>query len=376
MDQLRRESDANTQLFRSLVRAAYDDLAVSVTLSGQWLPGFDEVLNAVQTLLPACMVTRVNSDTNVQAMLDEEGQLDLRNPLNVFIGGQILDRGLTVAGVIGLYYGRSPQRFQQDTVLQHCRMYGARPIADLGVTRFYTSDRIYAVLRRIHEFDAALREAFLAGGQDAGVVFVTQHGAGLVACSPNKLALSSIETMRPGGRNLPIGFDIARGATPRRAAIDIDRALRDAGDDASNNVFEIEVAVAVDLIRSAISAYEFQVGYDWDSDLLAAKLRYLSLNHGDRMLCSVRRDREISRLREGGRPANAPDTAQREGAVARAQAPRQPILFMIEQRGGAELGWRNGPFWWPVIYWPQDMRTVIFSEEVAVGQTAQDDEET
>ncbi len=207
-------------------------------------------------------------------------------------------------------------------------------------------------------------------------MFITQHGAGLVACSPNKLALSSIETMRPGGRNLPIGFDIARGATLRRAAIDIDRALRDAGDDASNNVFEIEVAVAVDLIRSAISAYEFQAGYDWDSDLLAAKLRYLSLNHGDRMLCSVRRDREISRLREGGRPANAPDTAQREGAVARAQAPRQPILFMIEQRGGAELGWRNGPFWWPVIYWPQDMRTVIFSEEVDVGQTAQDDEET
>jgi hypothetical protein len=229
VDQLRRESVANTQRFRAAMQLAYDDLAVSVRLSGSWLPSFEEVLTEARALVPACMVTKVNSDTDVQAMLDDQGQLELRNPLNIFIGGQILDRGLTVAGVIGFYYGRSPNRFQQDTVLQHCRMYGARPVADLGVTRFYTSDRIYSVLRRIHEFDQALREAFIAGGQDAGVVFVTQHGAGLVACSPNKLAMSSIETMRPGGRTLPIGFDIARGAAARRTAAEIDTLLRAAG---------------------------------------------------------------------------------------------------------------------------------------------------
>ena len=50
--------------------------------------------------------------------------------------------------------------------------------------------------------------------------------------------------------------------------------------------------------------------------------------------------------------------------MARADATRQPILFMIEQRGGEDLGWKNGPFWWPVIYWPQEMRTVIFSDEL------------
>jgi hypothetical protein len=364
VDQLRRESDANTARFRDLMRQAYEDLAVSVDLSGQWLPSFEDVLAEARALLPACMVTKVNSDNDVQAMLDDQGQLDLRNPLNVFIGGQILDRGLTVVGVIGFYYGRDPKRFQQDTVLQHCRMYGPRPVADLGVTRFYTSDRIYGILRRIHEFDQALRDAFSAGGQDAGVVFVTQHGAGLVACSPNKLALSSIESLRPGGRALPIGFDIARGAGPRRTAADIDRMLKDAGDDSANNVFEISTDRALELIRLARSVYEFSPGYEWDVDLLAAEFRYLSAARGDNLLCSVRRDREISRLRPGGRPANAPDTAQREGAVARTQAIQRPILFMIEQRGGEELQWKNGPFWWPVIYWPQDMRTLIFSNEL------------
>ena len=42
----------------------------------------------------------------------------------------------------------------------------------------------------------------------------------------------------------------------------------------------------------------------------------------------------------------------------------QPILFMIQQRGEQELGWKNGPFWWPVIYWPHNMHTVIFSDEL------------
>lgn len=365
VDQLRRESDVNTERFRALMRQAYDDLAVSVDLSEQWRPSFEQVLVEVRALLPACMVTKVNSDNDIQAMLDDEGQLELRNPLNVFIGGQILDRGLTVAGVIGFYYGRSPQRFQQDTVLQHCRMYGPRPLADLGVTRFYTSDRIHGVLRRIHQFDQALREAFRAGGQDAGVVFVTQHGTGVIACSPNKLTLSSIKTLRAGGRALPIGFDIARGASARRTAEEIDRTLGEAGDDSGNNVFEISMQQAVELIRLASSVYEFSPGYDdWDVDLLAAQLRYVSTQRGDTILCSVRRDREISRLRPNERPSNAPDTSQREGAVARAEATRQPILFMIRQRGGEDLGWKNGPFWWPVIYWPQEMRTVIFSDEL------------
>jgi hypothetical protein len=61
-----------------------------------------------------------------------KGQLRLRTPLNIFIGGQILDRGITIANLIGFYYGRDPQRFQQDTVLQHSRMYGFRPTATTG----------------------------------------------------------------------------------------------------------------------------------------------------------------------------------------------------------------------------------------------------
>jgi len=362
--QLQREAESNTVRFQALMRQAYDDVSRSVEKTDQWLPPFDVVLEEVRNLLPACMVTKVNSDSDVQTMLDEEGQLELRNPLNIFIGGLILDRGLTVAGVIGFYYGRDPNRFQQDTVLQHCRMYGARPIADLGVTRFYTSNRIYSVLRRIHEFDQALRDAFISGGQDAGIVFVTQHGDNVVACSPNKLAISEIETIRPGSRSLPIGFDISRRSSIRTIAADIGGALERAGDDRSNNVFSIDAEQAVSLIRQASSVYEFEVGYDYNIDIISAEIRYVTSGSQGRLLCSVRRDRQLARMRPGGRYADAPDTSQREGEVARCQAIDLPILFMIGQRGEEALGWRNGPFWWPVIYWPQNMKTIVFSNEL------------
>lgn len=365
VEQLQREADANTTRFSELMEDAYADIAQSVPLADTWLPAYDDVVAKVRELLPACMVTKVNSDQDVQNLLDEEGELELRNPLNIFIGGSILDRGLTVKGLIGFYYGRNPRRFQQDTVLQHCRMYGNRPLADLGVTRFYTSPRIYGVLARIHRFDQALRDAFEAGGQDQGVVFVTQHGQDVVACSPNKLAISSTDTLRPGARSLPVGFDISAGAKTRKVAEELDAALRAAGDTAGNNVFALSAEKAGEFITRACSVYEYAEGYEWDLDLLKAQIRYVvSLPEAGGVLCSVRRGREIRRLRSGGRPANAPDTSQREGAVARAEATLRPMLFMIEQVGGSDLGWRNGPFWWPVVYWPQQMRTVVFSDEL------------
>src|SRR5205085_12103671 len=138
-------------------------------------------------------IETVNKESDLNQLLDDNGQLELRNPLNIFIGGNILDRGITIDNVIGFYYGRNPQRSQQDTVLQHARMYGARAQDDLAVTRFYTTADIYDRMDRIHEFDAALRAAFEAGGQDQGVVFLRRdQGNQIVACSPNKILLSNV----------------------------------------------------------------------------------------------------------------------------------------------------------------------------------------
>ena len=141
VSKLEAAAEVNSPEFTSLVGKAYADFSRSLSLASQPVPPLDEVLTAVAGALKAqndIKIVKVNSDDDVAALLDSTGQLKLRSPLNIFLGGQVLDRGVTLAGLIGFYYGRRPNKFQQDTVLQHSRMYGYRR-KDLAVTRFYTS---------------------------------------------------------------------------------------------------------------------------------------------------------------------------------------------------------------------------------------------
>jgi len=110
---LRRTKNYSIQL----IQAAYKDLAESIKVAAHHLPSLEDVRNeAYEALRPdrgQLMITKVNSEEDVMRLLDDQGQLRLRTPLNIFIGGQILDRGITVANLIGFFYGRRPNRFQQ-----------------------------------------------------------------------------------------------------------------------------------------------------------------------------------------------------------------------------------------------------------------------
>ena len=95
-------------------------------------PSLPDTIREVRNTFQFLTVTVVNSDNDVETLLDmRTGQLKLTSPFTVFVGGMILDRGLTIENMIGFFYGRNPKRFQQDTVLQHSRMYGARSQKDL-----------------------------------------------------------------------------------------------------------------------------------------------------------------------------------------------------------------------------------------------------
>ena len=130
-------------------------------LDAQPVPAFEEVIAAAKAAFAEGQISikKVNSDDDVAALLDNSGQLKLSNTFNVFIGGQVIDRGVTLANLIGFYYGRRPNRYQQDTVLQHSRMYGYRR-HDLAVTRFYTSPAIRHAMFQMEEFDSTLRSTF------------------------------------------------------------------------------------------------------------------------------------------------------------------------------------------------------------------------
>ena len=377
-DQLTDAVDRSPQLLAQLLTRAYEDLSRSVRVMQHELPPLETVLEQCQSALRDgwLMITKVNSEQQVEQLLDDDGQLRLRTPLNLFIGGQILDRGITVANLIGFFYGRKPQVYQQDTVLQHSRMFGFRPKQDLGVTRFYTEPQIYSAMQRMHESDVALRAA-LEKTPDAPFVFIQKDDSGrVIPCSPNKLLLSNTTTLRPLKRILPVGFQTDYATRVRPVIDEIDIRLDELMDGNSQDLpFEIDLEQALWFLKKIEPTIEMceEEGYQFDWPGSRAALAYLSVlapdpNRHHRVWCLVRRGRKLSRTVKPGSHAvyaDAPDTTRTEGSVAKQYAVNNPMLMMIRQNGSDEQGWRGTPFYWPVIVAQSNTRTAIFANETS-----------
>jgi hypothetical protein len=201
------DAKVGCQQIKPIFDEAFDDLSSSVIADGGTVPDRNAVFADVCKALTGeeIVVSAVNSDNDMAALLNADAELHLRTPYNIFIGGNILDRGITIPNLISFYYGRNPKKMQVDTVLQHSRMYGARDRRDLAVTRFYTSSGVYERLQMIDQLENALREAFEKGAHDRGVAFIRSDDKKiLVPCAPNKVALSDVVSLAPGGRLLPV----------------------------------------------------------------------------------------------------------------------------------------------------------------------------
>jgi hypothetical protein len=375
-DALVDQARADSPIFHELVRAAYLDLKRSIELVGVALPSLEDITKAVSRSLDGgqLMITKVNSDNDINKLLADDGQLKLRTPFNMFIGGQILDRGITINNLIGFYYGRNPHRFQQDTVLQHSRMYGARPTADLAVTRFYAPQHVYQVMKRIHEFDGALREAFQSGAHDSGVYFIQKDASNrLIPCSPNKLLFSDVVSIRPGRRLVLSGFQTVYKTHGAKYLEALDSLIKKLVRSAEDPVL-ISIDDGLKLLKMAYANMEFNDNTQDDREAHVAALEHLSrtckkANLKGKVWLLVARDRNVARYREEGRFSNAPDTKQQKD-LAKTKADDIPVLMLLRQNGDEAKGWRGLPFWWPVIVTPRSGITAIFATDEPVAPSA------
>lgn len=373
-------------VLRKLLEEAYGDLSESIRLAGYDLPPLEKVMERVLEALKEdhMLVTKVNSDEEVLAMLDRSGQLHLQAPMNIFIGGQILDRGITIANMIGFYYGRNPKRFQQDTVLQHSRMYGFRSEKDVAVTRFYTSAGIYDAMKRMQESDNALRKSLEATGGNHSVIFIQKSPDGKVApCSPNKILLSEVTTLRPHKRLLPVGFQTDFRSYLKKPMEEIDALIaRHQIPGKPEAPFTMPVEDAVEILRRIYATLKFdEPGYEENLNEMIGAISHLSQNTDEESQRGLvygiwRGDRDIQRIRKGGRFSNSPDSQHREGKIAREQAIHIPALLLLRQNGKESDGWRDGAFYWPVLLTPLRTKTAIFANEVRPDYLEEDDNDS
>ena len=369
----------NSPLLKQLIETSYDNICISIQKNGDNPPLFNDVMNKVIQALKGGFVgiIRINSDNQIASLLDRNGQLRLDNPFNIFIGGQILDRGITIENLIGFFYGRNPNTFQQDTVLQHSRMYGARSIKDMAVTRLYTSNRIYRAMQTMHQFDSALREAFERGiyeGDDSVIFLELDNNGGIRPCAPNKILITATETIRPFTRFLPVGFQTKARTHIQRIVHQIDQIIENACSGNYSQPFTLDLNSALQILELINSTYEYEarynnLGYEWDVRTHKAILRRLvdSVTNPiltGKLYCFAQTGRDMSRMKNNNTAfTNSPDNSRTDLTIARNIAQETPCLILLKQLGNSENGWRDAEFWWPIIVTPRNTRTAVFASE-------------
>jgi len=367
---LQAEAVSDGEALSALVKESFQDLEPSVNLAGGTMPDFARVkFEVVRAITEGYLISeKINSENQIESLLDELGQLRLRTPMNLFIGGQILDRGITIRNLIGFYYGRNPQQSQQDTVLQHSRMYGARAKDDLGVTRLYAPLSVYNRMKQIHELDAALRDAFISRAHDRGVYFVETDKTGhIVPCAPNKLLISDVYSLRPGRRILPTGFNtvsLVRGSGRLQR---LDELVGRHSAPPHERAVLVPLRAAVEMLELAFANLVFEEPDDGKSlqKAMTAALEWLvrtkpSHEHVDSVWLIAAEDRSVRRLREGGRYSNAPDTKQQHD-LADNIGGDIPVLTLMRQNGTESDLWRGLPFWWPIVQVQRNAVTSVYS---------------
>ena len=376
------------RLLDELVEEAYNDLRESIIKTDYFLPSIIDVQLKVRNYIQYILIRKINSEEDVTRLLNPKtGELKLDGPLNIFIGGQILDRGITIQNLIGFFYGRNPRRMQQDTVMQHCRIFGARALEDMAVTRLYTTVRIYEAMRRMHESDKALRQAITDLGPTEPVTFMETDDRGVIRlCNPSKLLMSNTVTMRSQSRIMPYGFQTVPASYLRPLRERIYRKLvLLAGQDNLRQPFFVSLDNAFDLISSCFAQWEENVPVGGCTlEEMQAALRYACKQCEDRRypnqvaIFSTGEERNVSRIKQNRRGRMFSDSShdgRTDAPLAAQYTENSPCLFLSIQAGKKEKGWKGGAFYWPVLFAPRDLQTVIFSTNSLENEEAMITEE-
>ena len=380
------KGDINNHAFKKFVQESYEDIVQSVrAYNVLQVPDLLQVQHRIASvdkddelvgLVNEVDIKEVNSDSDILRLLNiTTGELKLENSLTIFVGGQVLDRGITIPNMISFFYGRDPATMQQDTVMQHCRMFGYRSEELLSVTRFYTTYRLFSSMKEITIRDNLLRERMQK--QTIGEVVYLEAGGKIKACSPQKVLASELHSIMPEKRYLPVGFEIDK-RNSRKAWEAIDQIIQrnngylsnedvtyKKGEMLDNRYVTISSEDALEILEysySIIKPYEDGICNKF-SDIESVFLFSLSErmeNGQDDVALIVRRNRQVRKMKKDGTMySDAPDDGKNEGAIAKKLREDIPVLVLTEQK---HSDWGQ-TFWWPVYYTPDLMNVGLYADE-------------
>lgn len=345
-----------------------------------FMPTYQEVWDRVLKIFNdgAYIVQIVNSSTK-GSLLGKDGQLKLTSPLNIFIGGFKLDRGITIDHMLGFMYGRNPQVKQTDAVLQHHRMYGNRSKEDMAVTRLHTTQSLYNIMEWIDNMDHQLRETFIKAMKNPGapmpmVAIKYDRKLGIKPCGDNHLLISDLESFDSFKRFVPSGFQTASPTKIKPIIDGIDNFLRNENGYCVGTPFLIRKDHAYQILKNIRSTYIYDrpidnnAGMEWDENVMIAAIEKYAPQDG-MIWCYVKTNLNMSRVRQNDNFVDAPEDGNTDTPVAQRYTlvqPSRPFLMLFRENGlenivnGVNKGWRNAPFYWPSLRLPQNIDSCVY----------------
>lgn len=300
-------------------KICYDDLKSSKPQ----LPPLSQILKKAEKT-PFHIVTMNSSPGNLSRGLPVAGA-------SIFIGGNVLGRGIVVPKLQTIYYCRSAQRLTVDTYWQHSRAFGYD--RDPALVRLFMPPRLYSNFIQMSDSIMQLFDS-LEDSDTSEILVVTPQGM-----QPTRTAVVdnlTTDVIVGGTNHFPI--------TPnQKNTFILDTLLKPFEDGQEFYIIEAEMASKI-----LHATKERELG-GINRKVFEQALR--NVNHQGKVLLAVRRGRQIS--------ANtgtllSPDDRRLSNKYA-----DDAVLILYRLTGERSKGWGDAPFWIPNVKLPNN-RVVYF----------------
>lgn len=315
----------------SLFATEFDSPEVQGLLKQEWIDlqcSFPELLplERLESIIRenAHQVHVLNSAPQNVAIIDfEEGS-------NIIVGGNSLGRGLTFPMLLTVYYCRESRIPQQDTIWQHCRMFGYDRIA--GLSRMFMPGDLFDLFSETHAANEAFVE-LVKDGDSSGVQILTGNRA-----RPTRRAVvdQSLFAQYVGGVNyFPNIPDQDLWCN-----LQIDEVI------AKKCPTDGDIEISLEELIELLSLFESANSGEWLTSGFVSALK-LYQGHRDAKKSGrlmVRRDRDIG---FGTGTLLSPNDRTITMSIR-----DRPLLVLYRVVGSREKGWNGKSFWIPNVKLP------------------------
>ncbi|MDW2886668.1 Z1 domain-containing protein [Exiguobacterium artemiae] len=333
------EHKIRTDILNGL-NSAYEDVVQTCSS----VPIFSEVLEAIEKNIASHDVLVVNSSPNGIR------ELNFNKRFNFVIGGNRLNRGITLPRLLVTYYGRSSNRPQIDTLFQHARMCGYRS-KDLSVTRIFIPEELASIFATISDHDSRQRE-LIESGEFKSILYLDHD---VVKPTRPSVIPTTVGIYKPGKSTFPkipefnkskielitTYIDTELSGLPRKEVISVDVSL------ASNILSRIPLVSAGSwnekVICSYLNTYYVQKYSNEKINLIITEANVgLATSRGSQALGSIL----------------SPTTQD----LANSSDPSIPLVILT-RNPGVKPEWNDAPFWIPWFRFPDNESHVLFNVE-------------